>query len=191
VAALVVSHSAPDALRKKGKLIVGWRFARPSIVVGSPGDSRTSLTNELLFYFRPRVYPRPSIFRVPPVFSQSRELFRRNVTLSAPALWALKNIMDKARLRHFFARESHLSIAFNAERIVSKRLDHAAIQAKKGRILSNMRQPQSSVSATRHSTKAISRVSPRVTKCQSDLFSISQQCYGWVAIFKFDPREIA
>jgi hypothetical protein len=58
-------------------------------------------------------------------------LFRGNVTLSAPAFRALKNIMDEARLLHLFARKSHRSIASNAERIVSKWLDYAAIQARK------------------------------------------------------------
>jgi hypothetical protein len=51
--------------------------------------------------------------------------------LNAPAFRALKNIMDKARLLRFFARESHPSIATNAERIASKWLDHAALEVSK------------------------------------------------------------
>src|SRR6266478_6873032 len=89
MAALLVSHSAPDALRKKRKLVFRWLFARPSIVVGSP-DFRTSF-----FCFRPRVSARPPIFSFAPLSSQPRGLFRRNITLSAPTFRAFKNIMDK------------------------------------------------------------------------------------------------
>jgi hypothetical protein len=131
MATFLVSHSAPDALRKKRKLVFRWLFARASNQVGSPVNLRTSFTNELLFCFRPRVSPRSSTFNVAPVSSQPRALFRRNVTLSTPAFWALKNVMGKARLLDFLAGKSHLGTASNAERIVSKWLVHAVIQARK------------------------------------------------------------
>ena len=121
MAALLVSHSAPDALRKKGKLVLRWLFARPSIVVGSP-DFRTSF-----FCFRPRVSARPPIFSFAPLSSQPRGLFRRNITLSAPTFRALKNIMDKTGLLDFLARKSHFYIAFDAERIVFKWPSHARL----------------------------------------------------------------
>jgi hypothetical protein len=126
MAALLVSHSAPDALRKKRKLVFRWLFARASIVVGSP-DLRTSFNNELLFCFRPRVSARPPIFSFAPVFSQLRRLFRRNITLSAATFRALKNNMDKTGLLDFLARESHFYIASDAERIVFKWLGHARL----------------------------------------------------------------
>jgi hypothetical protein len=172
MAALLVSHSPSNTLRKKRKLVFRWLFTRPSIVVRSPINLRTSFTNELLFCFRPRVSLRPSIFGVPTVSSQLRWLLRRNVTLSAPASRALKNIMDKARLLDLLARESHLSIASSAERIVSKWLDHKAIQARGSHALSNMKQPQRNVSAT---SRTLVKVS--CAKCHSDLFLISEQCY--------------
>jgi len=171
MAALLVSHSPSDALCKKRKLVFRRLFSRPSIVVRSPINLRTLFTNELLFRFRPRVSPRPSIFSVPPISSQLRWLLRRNVTLSAPASRALKNIMDKARLLDLLARESHLSIASNAERIVSKWLDHKAIQARRSHTLSNMKQPQRNVSATSRTLEKVSCARPRATKCHSDLFS--------------------
>ena len=126
MAALLVSHSAPDALRKKRKLVFRWLFARPSIVVGSP-DLRTSFTNELLFCFRPRVSARPFIFSFAPLSSQPGGLFRCNITLSASTFRALKNIMEKTRLLDFLARESHFGIASNAERVVFRWLDHARL----------------------------------------------------------------
>jgi len=127
MAALLVSHSAPDALRKKRKLVFRWLFARPSIVVGSP-DFRTSF-----FCFRPRVSARPPIFSFAPLSSQPRGLFRRNITLSAPTFRAFKNIMDKTGLLNFLARGSHFNIASDAERIVFKWLDHAGLHAVVGR----------------------------------------------------------
>jgi hypothetical protein len=171
MAAPLVSHSPSDTLRKKRKLVFRWLFTRPSIVVRSPINLRTSLTNELLFCFRPRVSLRPSIFVVPPVSSQLRWLLRRNVTLSATTSRALKNIMDKAWLLDLFTRESHLSIASSAERIVSKWLDHKAIQARKSHMLSNMKQPKRNVSATSQTLKKVSCALPRATKCRSDLLS--------------------
>jgi hypothetical protein len=39
--------------------------------------------------------------------------------------------MDKARLLRLFARGSHPDIASNAERVASKWLDHAVLQARK------------------------------------------------------------
>jgi hypothetical protein len=133
MAALLVSHSALDALREKRKLLFRRLSARPSIMVRSSINLRTTFTKGLLFCFRPRVSPRPSVFSVPPVSSQLRWLLRRNVTLSTPAFRALKNIMDKARLLDFLARESHSSVASNAEKIVSNWLDHKAIQTRKSR----------------------------------------------------------
>ena len=127
MAALLVSHSAPDALRKKSKLVFRWLFARPSIVVGSP-DFRTSL-----FCFRPRVSARPPIFIFAPLYSQPRSLFRRNITLSASTFRALKNIMDKAGLLDFLARGSHFNIASDAERVVFRWLDHAGLHEVAGR----------------------------------------------------------
>jgi hypothetical protein len=119
MSALLVSHSAPDTLRKKRKLVFRRLFARPSIVVGSP-DFRTSF-----FCFRPRVPARPPISIFAPLSSQPRSLFRRNITLSAPTFRALKNIMDKTGLLDFLARGSHFNIASDAERIVFRWLDHA------------------------------------------------------------------
>ena len=127
MAALLVSHSSPDALRKKRKLVLRWLFARSSIVVGS-SDFRTSF-----FCFRPRVSTRPPIFSFAPLSSQSRELFRRNITLSAPTFRALKNIMNKTGLLDFLARGSHFNIASDAERIVFRWLDHAGLHEVAGR----------------------------------------------------------
>jgi hypothetical protein len=127
MAALLVSHSAPDALRKKRKLVFRWLFGCSSIVVRS-SDFRTSF-----FCFRPRVSARPPIFSFAPLSSQPRGLFRRNITLSAPTFRALKNIMDKTRLLDFLARGSHSNIASDAERIVSKWLDHARLHDAVGR----------------------------------------------------------
>ncbi len=194
MAALLVSHSPSDALRKKRKLVFRRLFTRPSIVIGSPINLRTLFTNELLFYFRPRVSPRPSILSVPPISSQLRWLLRRNVTLSAPASTALKNIMDKSRLLDLLARESHLSIASNAERIVSKWLDHEAIQARRSHMLSNMKQPLRNVSATSRTLEKISCARPRATKCHSDFLLISEQCYHQYhrrVLRAFDRREVA
>src|SRR5258707_1448323 len=112
MAALLVSHSAPDALRKKRKLVFRWLFARPSIVVGSP-DFRTSFV-----CFRPHISAAPPIVRFAPLSFQPREVFRRNITLSAPTFRALKNIMDKTGLLDLLARGSHFNIASDAERIV-------------------------------------------------------------------------
>src|SRR6267154_5449069 len=119
MAALLVSHSAPDALRKKRKLVFRWLFGCSSIVVRS-SDFRTSF-----FCFRPRVSARPPIFSFAPLSSQPRGLFRRNITLSAPTFRALKNIMDKTGLLDFLARGSHFNIASDAERIVFRWFDHA------------------------------------------------------------------
>jgi hypothetical protein len=127
MAALLVSHRAPDPLREKRKLVFQWLFARPSIVVGSP-DFRTSL-----FCFRPRVSARPPIFIFAPLYSQPRSLFWRNITLSAPTFGALKNIMDKTGLLNFLARGSHFNIASDAERIVFRWLDHAGLHEVAGR----------------------------------------------------------
>ena len=171
MAAPLVSHCPSDTLRKKRKLVFRWLFTRPSIVVRSPINLRTSFTNELLFSFRPRVSLRPSIFGVPPVSSQLRRLHRRNVTLSAPASGALKNIMDKARLLDLLARESHLSIASSAERIVSKWLDHKAIQARRSHMLSNMKQPQRNVSATSRTLEKVFCARPRAIKYRLPIIS--------------------
>jgi hypothetical protein len=61
MAALIVSHSALYALREKTKLVWRWLLYRPSILVGSTDNLRSSFTNHLPFCFRPRVCPRPSI----------------------------------------------------------------------------------------------------------------------------------
>ena len=121
MAALLVSHRAPDPLREKRKLVFRWLFARPSIVVGSP-DFRTSFV-----CFRSRVSARPPIFIFAPLSSRPRSLFRRNITLSAPTFRALKNIMDETGLLDLLARGSHFNIASDAERMVFRRLDHARL----------------------------------------------------------------
>src|SRR6267378_1307180 len=126
MAALLVSHSAPDALRKKRKLVFRWLFARPSIVVGSP-DFRTSFV-----CFRPHISAAPPIFGFAPLSSQPREMFRRNITLSAPTFRALKNIMDKTGLLDLLARGSHFNIASDAERTVFRWLDHAGLHEVAG-----------------------------------------------------------
>ncbi len=101
MAAFLVSHSAPDALRKKRKLVFRWLFARPSNQVGLPVNLRTSFTNELLFCFRPRVSHRSSTFNVASVSSQPRGLFRRNVTLITPTFrW-----LDHAAIRNEMGEE--------------------------------------------------------------------------------------
>jgi hypothetical protein len=121
MAALLISHGAPDALRKKRKLVFRWLFGCSSIVVRS-SDFRTSF-----FCFRPRVSARPPIFIFAPLSSQPRGLFRRNITLSAPTFRALKNIMDKTGFLDLLARGSHFNIASDAERIVFRWLDHARL----------------------------------------------------------------
>ncbi len=127
MAALLVSHSAPDALRKKRKLVFRWLFGCSSIVVRS-SDFRTSF-----FCFRPRVSARPPIFSFAPLSSQPRGLFRRNITLSASTFRALKNIMDKTGLLNFPAGGSHFNIASDAERIVFRWLDHPGLHEVAGR----------------------------------------------------------
>jgi hypothetical protein len=112
MATLLVSHSAPDALREKRKLVLRWLFARPSIVVASP-DFGTSFV-----CFRPHISAGPPIFGFAPFSSQPREMFRRNITLSASTFRALKNIMDKTGLLDFLAGRSHFNIASDAERMV-------------------------------------------------------------------------
>jgi hypothetical protein len=52
--------------------------------------------------------------------------------LNAAAFGAFEDIMDKTRLRSFLAREVHFIVACNAMRIVSKQLEHAALQVRKG-----------------------------------------------------------
>jgi hypothetical protein len=128
--ALLVPHGALDALCKKRKLILRRLWARHPVLTGSPENLRSSLTNRLLFCFRPRVRTRPSIPSNAPVSFQPRGLLGRNVTLGAPTFWALKNIVDEARALDFLAGKSHLGIAFNAEGIgLYNWLDHAVIQS--------------------------------------------------------------
>jgi hypothetical protein len=142
MAAILVSHGALDALCEKNKLLFRWLLARRSILVGSPDNLRSSFTNPLLFCFRPRVYPRPSIPSNSPLASQLWGLFGRDVTLGASTFWAFKNIMDEARFLDFLAGKFHPGIALNAEGFVGlyKWLDHVAILAKrKTRILHKCR----------------------------------------------------
>jgi hypothetical protein len=142
MAAILVSHGALDALCEKNKLLFRWLLARRSILVGSPDNLRSSFTNPLLFCFRPRVYPRPSIPSNSPLASQLGGLFRRYVTLGASTFRALKNIVDETRSLDFLAGEFHPGIALNAEGFVGlyKWLDHVAILAKrKTRILHKCR----------------------------------------------------
>ena len=127
IAALLISHGASDALRKKRKLVFRWLFVRPSIVVGSP-DFRTSFV-----CFRPHISAGPPIFGFAPFSSQPREMFRRNITLSAPTFTALKNIMDKTEFLDLLARGSHFNIASDAERTVFRWLDHAGLHEVAGR----------------------------------------------------------
>jgi hypothetical protein len=131
VTALLIPHSAFDAFCEKRKLICGWLLARPPILACASDNLRSSVTNHLLFRFRPRIGPGPSIPGNAPVYAHATCL-RRDVTLGAPTLAALENVMDKTGVLDFLAGKSHLSIAFDAERLVGlqERLDHAAIQAK-------------------------------------------------------------
>jgi hypothetical protein len=103
---------------------------------------RSPFTNHLLFCFRTRVYPRPSLPRDSPVYCRWRGLFPRNVTLGASTFGALKNIMDESRFLDFLAGKFHPGNALNAEGFVGlyKWLDHVAILAKrKTRVLHKCR----------------------------------------------------
>jgi hypothetical protein len=132
VTALLIPHSAFDAFCEKRKLICGWLLARPPILACASDNLRSSVTNHLLFRFRPRIGPGPSIPGNAPVYAHATGLLRRNVALGAPTFGALENVMDETGALDFLAGKSHLSIAFDAERLVGlqERLDHAAIQAK-------------------------------------------------------------